>query len=58
MNKAPKSLSLLLLAGLLPVAMLLQTVCLEAQTARNPKADAQLVRRPLPPENEKDRMNA
>ncbi|GLR98237.1 TRAP-type uncharacterized transport system substrate-binding protein [Bradyrhizobium liaoningense] len=58
MNKAPRSLSLLLLAGLLPVAMLLQTACLEAQTAGNTRTDAQLVRRPLPPESEKDRMNA
>lgn len=55
MNKAPKSRSLLLL--LVPVAMMLQTACLEAQTGRNAKADAQLVR-PLPKENEKDRMNA
>lgn len=58
MNDAPRSLSLLLLAGLLPVAMLLQTACLEAQTARDTKTDAQLVRRALPPANEKDRMNA
>lgn len=58
MNETPRSLSLFLLAGVLPVAMLLQTACLQAQTARSAKTDAQLVRRPLPPENEKDRMNA
>ncbi len=58
MNQVPRSLSPLLLAGFLPVAMLLQTACLEAQTARNVGTDAQLVRRPLPPANEKDRMNA
>lgn len=58
MNEAPKSLSLLLLTWLVPVAMMLQTACLEAQTARNTKAGAQLVRSPLPQENEKDRMNA
>lgn len=58
MNKAPKSLSLLLLAGLVPAAIMLQTACLEAQTAKNTRADAQVVRRPLPQENEKDRMNA
>lgn len=57
MNKASKSHSLLLLTCLVPVAMMLQTACSEAQTSRNAKADAQLVR-PLPKENEKDRMNA
>lgn len=58
MNKAPKALSLLLLAGFLPVAIMLQTACLRAQIAKNAKADAQVVRRPLPQENEKYRMNA
>jgi len=58
MNKAPKSLSSLLLAGLVPVAVLLQTACLEAQTARNAKSDTGVVRQPLPQEREKNRMNA
>lgn len=58
MNKAPKSLSLLLLAGLVPVAMMLQTACVEAQTARNARADTGVVRQPLPQEREKSRMNA
>lgn len=57
MNKVPGSSSLLLLAVLVPVAMMLQSGCLEAQTGKN-KADAQMVRRPLPQGNEKDRMNA
>ncbi|WP_409363483.1 TAXI family TRAP transporter solute-binding subunit [Bradyrhizobium liaoningense] len=38
--------------------MMLQPDCLQAQTEKNAKADAQLVRRPLPQGNEKDRMNA
>ncbi|UPJ60293.1 TAXI family TRAP transporter solute-binding subunit [Bradyrhizobium sp. 192] len=58
MNKLPKSISLLLLAGLLPFAMMLQTACLEAQTAKSDKAAAPKVRRSLPQENEKDRINA
>ncbi|SCB54188.1 TRAP-type uncharacterized transport system, substrate-binding protein [Bradyrhizobium shewense] len=58
MNKAPKSRSLLQLTWLVPVAMMLQTACLESQTARNAKADAQFDQRPLPKESEKDRMNA
>ncbi|WP_271589961.1 TAXI family TRAP transporter solute-binding subunit [Bradyrhizobium sp. CCBAU 53415] len=56
MNRSPKSLSLLLLTCL--AAMMLQATSLEAQTARNTRTDAQLVRRSLPQENEKDRMNA
>ncbi|WP_085974092.1 MULTISPECIES: TAXI family TRAP transporter solute-binding subunit [Bradyrhizobium] len=58
MNRSPKSLSLLLLTCLVPAAMMLQATSLEAQTARNTRTDAQLVRRSLPQENEKDRMNA
>jgi TRAP-type uncharacterized transport system substrate-binding protein len=56
MNTLPRSL--LLLAALLPVAMMLQPADLQAQTAQPSKGGAQAVRRPLPLETEKDRMNA
>ncbi|MGY4367220.1 hypothetical protein ACVW1A_003285 [Bradyrhizobium sp. LB1.3] len=58
MNKVPRSLSLLLVTALVPMAILLQPACLKAQTGKNSTGDAQFVRRPLPQVNEKDRMNA
>src|SRR6478609_9313968 len=58
MKKVPRSHSLLLLAGFMPVAMMLQTACLEAQSAKSTKADVQVIRRSLPQESEKDRVNA
>lgn len=58
MKKMPRSHSLLLLAGFMPVAMMLQTACLEAQSAKSTKADVQVIRRSLPQESEKDRVNA
>jgi TRAP-type uncharacterized transport system substrate-binding protein len=58
MNTLPRSRSLLLLAALLPVAMMLQPAGLEAQTAQPSKGNAPVVKRPLPQETEKDRMNA
>lgn len=48
----------LLLATLVPVAMLFRPACLEAQTGKNSKADAQVVRRSFPEETERNRMNA
>ncbi|MBR0703685.1 C4-dicarboxylate ABC transporter substrate-binding protein [Bradyrhizobium diazoefficiens] len=58
MKKVPRSHSLLLLAGFMPVAMMLQTACLEAQSAKSTKADVPAIRRSLPQESEKDRVNA
>jgi TRAP-type uncharacterized transport system substrate-binding protein len=58
MNTLPRPRSLLLLAALAAVAMMLQPAGLEAQTAQPSKGNAQVVRRPLPQETEKDRMNA
>ncbi|MCA1453354.1 C4-dicarboxylate ABC transporter substrate-binding protein [Bradyrhizobium sp. BRP22] len=58
MNTLPRSRSLLLLAALLPLAMMLQPAEVEAQTAQPSKGNAQAVRRSLPQETEKERMNA
>ncbi|WP_454619805.1 TAXI family TRAP transporter solute-binding subunit [Bradyrhizobium cenepequi] len=58
MNTLPRPRSLLLLAALVLVAMMLQPADLKAQTAQPSKGNAQVVRRPLPQEAEKDRMNA
>jgi TRAP-type uncharacterized transport system substrate-binding protein len=58
MNTLPRPRSLLLLAALAVVAVMLQPAGLEAQTAQPSKGNAQVVRRPLPQETEKDRMNA
>lgn len=58
MNTLPRPRSLLLLAALVLVAMMLQPADLKAQTAPPSKGNAQMVRRPLPQEAEKDRMNA
>ncbi|MGY3614242.1 TAXI family TRAP transporter solute-binding subunit [Bradyrhizobium sp. USDA 10063] len=58
MNTLRRPRSLLLLAALVPVAMMLQPADLDAQTAQPSKGNAQVVRRPFPQEAEKDRMNA
>jgi TRAP-type uncharacterized transport system substrate-binding protein len=58
MNTLPRPRSLLLLAALAAVAMMLQPADLEAQTTPPSKGNAQVVRRPVPQETEKDRMNA
>lgn len=58
MNRVPNSTSLLLLAALTTFASMLQPARLEAQTGKSARAEAQMVRRPLPLQNEKDRMNA
>ncbi|TAI64637.1 TAXI family TRAP transporter solute-binding subunit [Bradyrhizobium sp. Leo170] len=58
MNTLPRPRSLLLLAVLVLVAMMLQPADLDAQTTQPSKGNAQVVRRPLPLQTEKDRMNA
>jgi TRAP-type uncharacterized transport system substrate-binding protein len=58
MNTLPKPRSLLPLAALVLAATMLQPADLEAQTAQRSKGNAQVDRRPLPQETEKDRMNA